>query len=271
MFKKCVNWFLGRNIPCIFIIVGSTLDPLLWLYWCMSKGCRTSTLLSAIHAIPKSQAFETSVDPSVNIRVSSMFEQALANVVIFLCIAILVCILVKIFNLANKQYFKFEIQPDQNYQGYLAEIYVELFDNVDYVKLQICSVEHHSSNIKLSRHTNIKIGHYTKGFMCDSLLLDYNGCLVVCKSSNSNFGLPVYVSVPISCKFTVRRMIKRNCHLDFIKTRLIASSNGMAYDLLRNVHKTTYALNVECQTDANITIEPESENVVYEDMSLCNS
>ena len=45
----------------------------------------------------------------------------------------------------------------------------------------------------------------------------------------------------------------------------------MAYDLLRNVHKTTYALNVECQTDANITIEPESENVVYEDMSLCNS
>ena len=48
---------------------------------------------------------------------------------------------------------------------------------------------------------------------------------------------------------TVRKMFDRNDGLDNCKLRLIAISDNTVYDLLRNVTKTTYCVNVECQTD----------------------
>ena len=68
----------------------------------------------------------------------------------------------------------------------------------------------------------------------------------------------MYIQVPISSRFTLRNMVKRSADVKFIKSRLIGVSNNLAYDLLQNVYKTTYACNVETQTDAILEIEDET-------------
>ena len=71
----------------------------------------------------------------------------------------------------------------------------------------------------------------------------------MCKSSNSSFGLPTYAVISMFDRYSVRKMFDRNEGLDNCKLRLIAISDNTVYDLLRNVTKTTYCVNVECQTD----------------------
>ena len=89
----------------------------------------------------------------------------------------------------------------------------------------------------------------------------------MCKASCSSFSLPSFVQVPIASKFIIRRMITRGKEVKMIKLRLIAVSDHLAYDLLRNVWKTTYCSNAICQTDSNPTISVQnmvSENIQTE-------
>ena len=95
----------------------------------------------------------------------------------------------------------------------------------------------------------------------DTLILDYQGSLVICKNMETSFGLPVYVQIPMFSKFTMRKMLGRCKDLKWLKTRLIGVSDCLVYDLLRNVHKTTYNYHAETQTD--VQLEIEEENNVY--------
>ena len=72
--------------------------------------------------------------PAIGLKPLQYFEQALANVVII--VAILVVIALRIVKLVNNCWCNNHIQPNQDYHGYLTEIYVELFDNIDYVRLK---------------------------------------------------------------------------------------------------------------------------------------
>ena len=176
-------------------------------------------------------------------------------------VAILVVIALRIVKLVNNCWCNNHIQPNQDYHGYLTEIYVELFDNIDYVRLKICSIRHHASNLRLSCHKDTTVSVYNRGLLMDTLVLDYQGSLVICKNMETSFGLPVYVQIPMLSKFTMRKMLGRCNDLKWLKTRLIGVSDCLVYDLLRNVHKTTYNYHAETQTD--VQLEIEEENDVY--------
>ena len=40
----------------------------------------------------------------------------------------------------------------------------------------------------------------------DTLVLDYQGSLVICKNMETSFGLPVYVQIPMFFRFIMRKM-----------------------------------------------------------------
>jgi len=212
-------------------------------------------LLSAIHAIPASKAAQPESVSHSNPSIITYFEQATVNVILIINVVLFLIVIYKIASLINKRFCTFKIQPDLNYQGYLAEIYVELFDNIDYVKLKVCSVRHHASNLMLSCHEKPVISTYNRGYVMDNLILDYLGALITCKSANTNFGIPVFISIPMYERFVLRKMIKRSGDMKIIKTRLIAISNGLVYDLLRDVYKTNYYQHAMTQTDVNIVID----------------
>ena len=100
-------------------------------------NCEYDFFIQHYHEVnyaPKSDALDTAITQPIEVSLTQYFEQALANVVII--VAILVVIALKIVKLVNNRWCNNHIQPNQDYHGYLTEIYVELFDNIDYVRLK---------------------------------------------------------------------------------------------------------------------------------------
>ena len=130
------SWFNSGKFSYILITLGSILGTvsIIISVYAVTKGCKTSTLLSAIHNVPKSDALDPAITQPIEVSLTQYFEQALANVVII--VAILVVIALRIVKLVNNCWCNNHIQPNQDYHGYLTEIYVELFDNIDYVRLK---------------------------------------------------------------------------------------------------------------------------------------
>ena len=245
------GWFTNRQSSYIFLTLGSiigTLSIIIAVY-ALTKGCKATTLLSAIHSVPQIQALGKDHFKSNNSDIVSLIQQSVLNLVVACSFIMIMYMFYKIVKLICEHCLKSPIKPDNNYPGYISKVYLEIFDNIDYARIHLCSFENHASNLKLARHDTTVIVNYTLGYFMDSIIANYNGNMIMCKSSNSSFGLPTYAAISLFDRYAVRRMFRRNEGLDNCKLRLIAISDKTVYDLLRNVTKTTYCFNVECQTD----------------------
>ena len=244
------SWFSNGNFSYILITIGSILGAagIFISVYALFKGIRTAGMMSIIHALPKAEATQNYVSQSVSLDYQNLIITALINVVILVVVYVIYLCIRKIIKICNDKYFKLPINLDNSYKNYHTDIFVEIFDFHDYVRLKICSLEQHASNLESSIHTQISIRHHERNLINDTIMLDYNDSLLVCKSANSMFQLPSFVYVPFNSKFKLRKMLKYDRKQGYLKTRIIAVSQNFVYDLLRIINKVSYAENVETQT-----------------------
>ena len=255
------SWFKEGKVSYILITFGSILGTIgvgISIF-ALTKGLRMSTLLSTIHAIPAAEAFKHEVSSSVRIDWYDLFIFSLFNVSILVSVYVVYRLSVEIIKAVNRLYFILPIKPDNSYKGYQTDIFVEIFDTIDFVSLKVCSLEHHASNLMQSIYETPKIRHFEPALLNDTLLFNYNGALIKCKASGSLFKIPEFVSIPIYCKFKFRNMFKHSSNGKMLKIRLIAVSQGLVYDLLKEVCKVTYAAHAEIQTDTVIDTQQEED------------
>ena len=256
------SWFAKGKLSYILITIGSILGTIAICIavFAVTKGLRLSALLTTIHALPKAEAIGNSVNPSVSPEMNNLVTFSVINVSILIIVYITYKFIIFIIRKLNNMYFRLPVNFSESYKAYQSDIYVEIFDNHDYVCLKICSLRHHSSNLMLSMHEKPIFRHLEHGYIYDHLLLDLQGNLVVCKNSSSLLALPEFVLVPVTCKFKLRKMFKYMKEFP-LKLRLISVSQGLVYDLLKHTDKVTYAADEQIQTDAILSILPPPVHV----------